>query len=69
MVMGRPKKPDAERMEKPLRIRLTAEQRKALDRAAKNAGQETSTWAREQLLKIAGRPKKDGKKTIFGTME
>lgn len=55
MVMGRPKKPDAERMEKPLRIRLTAEQRKTLDNAAENAGQETSTWAREQLLKIAAK--------------
>ena len=53
MVMGRPKKPDSERREKPLRIRVTKDERRILDEAAQNAGQETSTWARDILLKNA----------------
>jgi hypothetical protein len=48
--MGRPPKPDSERKSAELRIRLTDEERKALDRAA---GENTSTWAREVLLKAA----------------
>lgn len=52
-MMGRPKVPDSERREKPLRIRLTADERKSLDKAAKVNGQPTSTWAREVLLEAA----------------
>ena len=55
MAMGRPKKADSERKADELRIRMTEEDRIALDEAAKKAGQETSTWAREHLLKIAGK--------------
>jgi hypothetical protein len=53
MAMGRPKKPDSDRMDSELRIRLTAEDRQTLDDAAKKAGQETSTWARDALLSLA----------------
>lgn len=49
---GRPPKPDDERKSAQLRIRLTAEERAVLDRAA---GGKTSTWARETLLKAAKR--------------
>ena len=52
-MMGRPKKSDSERKDSELRIRLTAEDRLALDKAAQGAGQETSTWARDLLLKNA----------------
>jgi uncharacterized protein (DUF1778 family) len=55
MAMGRPKKPDSERKADELRIRMTEEERLLLDDAAQNAGQETSTWARETLLKIASK--------------
>jgi hypothetical protein len=51
-VMGRPKLPPDERMDKLLKIRLTAAERAELDRAA---GGDTSTWARELLLRAAKR--------------
>jgi uncharacterized protein (DUF1778 family) len=50
MVMGRPKKSDEEKRENVLRIRLTDEERRIIDRAA---GSETSTWARNELLELA----------------
>ena len=53
MAMGRPKKPDDERMDAELRIRMTNEDRLALDEAASAIGQETSTWARAELLSLA----------------
>ena len=49
---GRPPKPDDEKKGDELRIRLTADERKELDRAA---GGNTSTWAREVLLRAAKR--------------
>lgn len=49
---GRPPKPPEERKSAELRIRLTAEEREALDRAA---GENTSTWARDVLLRAAKR--------------
>ena len=55
MAMGRPKKPDSERREKPLRIRVTKDERRILDEAAQRSGQDTSTWARDLLLKNAGK--------------
>jgi hypothetical protein len=61
-MMGRPKKPDSERKDSELRIRMTDEERKALDKAAQNAGQETSTWARDLLLKNAGKTSAKPKK-------
>jgi hypothetical protein len=61
-MMGRPKKPDSERKDSELRIRLTAQDRLALDKAAQSAGKETSTWARHILLKNAGKPLPNPKK-------
>jgi hypothetical protein len=49
---GRPPKPPEDRKAAELRIRLTEAQRAALDAAA---GQDTSTWAREVLLRAAKR--------------
>ena len=49
---GRPPKPPQERKAAELRIRLTEAQRKELDAAA---GQDTSTWARDVLLRAAKR--------------
>ena len=53
--MGRPPLPDNERREKPLRIRLSPEERAEVDKAAKG---KTSTWAREVLLRAARRARK-----------
>lgn len=50
--MGRPPKPPDERKAAELRIRLTQAEREELDRAA---GENTSTWAREVLLRAAKR--------------
>jgi uncharacterized protein (DUF1778 family) len=50
---GRPKKPDDEARDNVLRIRLTTEERKTLDEAAKARGLESSTWARMELLTLA----------------
>jgi hypothetical protein len=47
---GRPPKPDDERKSAQLRIRLTDEERAALDAAADG---KTSTWARKLLLRAA----------------
>ncbi len=47
---GRPFKPPDERKDAELRIRLTHAERTELDR---EAGQDTSTWARSVLLKAA----------------
>lgn len=52
---GRPPKPPEERKAAELRIRLTEAQRDALDAAA---GHDTSTWARDVLLRVAGRKRK-----------
>jgi len=51
---GRPPKPPGERKTAELRIRLTEAQRAQLDAAA---GEDTSTWARELLLRAAKRKK------------
>jgi hypothetical protein len=50
---GRPKKPEGEVRENVLRIRLTDSERAQLDRAAKSQDEETSTWARLELLMLA----------------
>jgi hypothetical protein len=52
---GRPPLPPEERKAAELRIRLTEAQRALLDEAA---GQDTSTWAREVLLRAAKRRSK-----------
>ena len=53
--MGRPPKPPDQRKSSELRIRLTETDRETLDDAAKSRGAETSTWARDVLLKAAKR--------------
>jgi len=53
--MGRPPKPPEHRKSSELRIRLTETDREALDEAAQSRGEETSTWARDILLKAAKR--------------
>ncbi len=53
--MGRPPKPPDERKSSELRIRLTETDREILDDAARYKGAETSTWARNVLLKAAKR--------------
>jgi hypothetical protein len=50
--MGRPPKAPEERKAAELRIRLTEAQRAELDAAA---GEDTSTWARDVLLRAARR--------------
>jgi uncharacterized protein (DUF1778 family) len=50
---GRPKKNAGERLGAELRIRLTPEQRKTIDSAAKTLLLESSTWARTVLVREA----------------
>lgn len=52
---GRPPKAEKDRRENVLRICLKESERKVIDRAAKESGTETSTWARERLLEIVNR--------------
>lgn len=52
-IMARPRKPDGEQRENVLRIRLTPEERAAIDAAAKAKGLDTSTYARMELLALA----------------
>ena len=52
---GRPKKPESEVRKNFLRIRLTDDERGELDRAAQSQDEETSTWARLELLALAKR--------------
>jgi len=52
--MGRPKKPPGEAKTSVLRIRLSPAERAALDAAAQARGEEVSTWARAELLRLAG---------------
>jgi uncharacterized protein (DUF1778 family) len=53
--MGRKRLSDDERREKPLRIRLTPDERKAIDRASDG---NASAWARELLIKAATKARK-----------
>jgi uncharacterized protein (DUF1778 family) len=53
--MARPKKTAGQAKTYMLRIRMTEEQRKAMDRAAESKGLEVSTWARSELLLLAKR--------------
>ena len=50
---GRPKKSDSERRDTDVRIRMTPNERKVIEAAAKALGFETSTWARAVLLRAA----------------
>ena len=55
---GRPKKPRGETRENVLRVRLTTDERKLLDHAAKEQGLDTSAWARSELIVLAKRMSK-----------
>ena len=50
----RPKKPKTERKEETLRIRVTADQKRAVVRAATAAGLDVSTWLRILALRAVG---------------
>lgn len=54
-MMGRSKKPESEKRKNVLRIRLTNNERRKLDVTAEARGKETSTWARDELLSLAGK--------------
>ena len=49
---GKPKDP-AKVRKNTLRVRLTEEERKLVDEAARRNGQETSTWVRAEILALA----------------
>ncbi len=51
--MGRKPLSGKRKSDRPLRIRLTDEERAELDRAASKGGKPTATWARELLLAAA----------------
>jgi hypothetical protein len=51
--MGRPKKPRAERVEKFIRVRVSADDERIIDRAAKESRLDRSKWARAALLAAA----------------
>ncbi len=57
---GRPKKPEGDAKAYMLRIRMTEEDRKLLEAAAKLKSLELSTWARSELVALAR--KSPGKK-------
>ncbi|MGD0767451.1 MAG: hypothetical protein ABSB42_04425 [Tepidisphaeraceae bacterium] len=53
--MARPKKTAGQAKTNMLRIRLTEDERKTIDRAAASKSLETSTWARFELMTLAKR--------------
>lgn len=55
MSVGRPPKPDSERLASTLRVRLTAADRAMIDQVAQGRGEEVSEWARGVLLAAAKR--------------
>ena len=57
---GRPRKPVGEAKTFELRIRVTEQQRRMLDEAAKSKELDTSTWARAELLALAKKLLGDG---------
>lgn len=50
---GRPKKPPGEARDAILQVRLTAEERKLLDDAARAKSLDTSAWVRSESLALA----------------
>jgi uncharacterized protein (DUF1778 family) len=48
--IGRPKKTDSERRNRLLTVRLSADEIKAIDKAAAETGQKRSVWLRKTLL-------------------
>lgn len=54
--MGRKTISGTRKTDRPLKIRLTDEERGRIDRAARGDGKPASTWARDVLLREASRP-------------
>jgi hypothetical protein len=54
LLIVRPKKPRSERKEETLRIRVTADQKRAVVETASAAGLDVSTWLRILALRAAG---------------
>ncbi|HEX3151425.1 MAG TPA: hypothetical protein VHR66_25325 [Gemmataceae bacterium] len=52
---GRPKKPDTERRDSILQVRLTAEERAILDAASARKALDTSAWVRSEMLALAAK--------------
>jgi len=50
---GRPKKPERERRDNVLRVRLTEYERRLLDQVAQENALDTSSWARAALVVLA----------------
>ncbi len=50
---GRPKKPEGERRNNILRVRLTDDERRLLDQVAQGKALDTSSWARAELVALA----------------
>jgi uncharacterized protein (DUF1778 family) len=50
---GRHKKPKSDAKSYMLRIRMTEEERKLMEEAAKSKSLETSTWARSEFVALA----------------
>ncbi len=50
---GRPKKPEGERRNNVLRVRLTDDERRRLDHAARGKALDTSSSARAELVALA----------------
>lgn len=57
---GRPKKAPGESRDAILQVRLTGEERKMLDDAARMKSLDTSAWVRTEVLAIARRQLTDG---------
>ena len=55
---GRPPKAPGDVFAERVELRMTADERKAYERAAENAGLSLSAWIRECLGKAAKKPKK-----------
>jgi uncharacterized protein (DUF1778 family) len=53
--MGRKTISGVRKSDRPLRVRLTEEERTQIDQAAAKAGKPSSTWARDVLLKEASK--------------
>jgi len=51
--MARPKKPESDTLSYMLRIRMSEEDRKLLEQAAKRKSLQLSSWARSELVALA----------------
>jgi uncharacterized protein (DUF1778 family) len=61
LIVGRKALSGTPKSERPLRIRLTDEERALLDQAAEAEGKPTSSWLRDVALKLASKHRKTSK--------